>query len=127
MFLSEQFLYLSPDAQKNVYAHQETRTQASQFKRKLDVVLEQYYAVPSSKISDIASALAMSERKLQLLCKKFFGITPVQYRRKFRVAKAKRLMERNPNWTKTKVAMETGFANLSMLCKALKAEKIGNT
>jgi len=90
------------------------------FKTDLDAYLEKHFDEENLYIGDIAKAMAMSERKLQMVCKKALGMTPVQYRKLYRINKAKEMMAMHPDWTKTRIATECGFSNVSMLCKALK-------
>ncbi|MEP2791511.1 MAG: two-component regulator propeller domain-containing protein [Kangiellaceae bacterium] len=96
------------------------RFKQQQFLDKLNSVLEPMYFNSSITVADLASASAMSERQFFRKLKNILGMTPSEYIRRFRLEKAKILLERGKSVTL--VSMDVGFSSQSYFSKCFKAQ-----
>ncbi len=101
--------------------HRPSRNKQQQtFVTKLNGQLETLYIEPATSIAYIASNLAMSERQLYRKLKSILDMTPSEYLRRFRLEKAKTLLEDGE--TVSFAAFEVGFSTHSSFSKCFKAQ-----
>ncbi len=86
----------------------------------LNKVLETEYADPNTSISSLAIAMAMSERQFFRKLKSILDMTPAEYLRRFRLEKAKVLLEQGLSINS--VAFDVGFSSQSYFGKCFKAQ-----
>ncbi|MCW8880120.1 MAG: helix-turn-helix domain-containing protein [Kangiellaceae bacterium] len=86
----------------------------------LDKILESYYSNSSTKVRDIASSLAMSERQLYRKIKNCLNLTPSEYLKLFRLKKAKCLLSRGG--VVNSVAFEVGFNSHAYFSRCFKTQ-----
>ncbi len=89
-----------------------------QFLDKLEDVISLLYQDSDLKIDQVASDLCMSQRQLLRKLKNIAGITPVDYLRRFRLAKAKELLAKGTS--ASRVAFDVGFSSHSHFGKIFK-------
>jgi DNA-binding response OmpR family regulator len=94
--------------------------QQLQFVEKLDEVLEELYIESATAIVDIADKMAMSERQLFRKLKSILDITPAEYMRRFRLEKAKTLLQQGRSVSFA--TFEVGFSTNSYFGKCFKAQ-----
>lgn len=86
----------------------------------LNRVLEKHYLNSDVAISTIASDLAMSERQLLRKSKSIVDMTPIDYLRRFRIEKGRKLLEQGKSASYATV--EIGFTSQSYFGKCFKAQ-----
>lgn len=84
----------------------------------INLILEQKYTDRKLRVKDIAEKLAMSERQLQRKVKDTTSLSPIEYLRRFRLDKAKQLLENGK--ASGFVTYEVGFSSQSYFCKCFK-------
>ncbi|TQV88054.1 hybrid sensor histidine kinase/response regulator transcription factor [Aliikangiella coralliicola] len=94
--------------------------QQHQFVERLNGVLEALYTDSTISIDQIAVEAAMSRRQLFRKLKNVLDMTPAEYLRRFRLEKAKQLLEQDHSVGYT--AIETGFSSQSYFGKCFKAQ-----
>jgi len=90
------------------------------FITQLNEVLEVLYVNSDTSIADIASDIAMSERQFFRKIKSVLDMTPAEYLRRFRLEKAKALLEQGNSASFT--AFEVGFSSQSYFGKCFKVQ-----
>lgn len=88
------------------------------FLMRINLIMEQTYSDRKLRIKDIAEKLAMSERQLQRKVKNITSLSPIEYLRRFRLDKAKQLLEKGK--ASGFVTYEVGFSSQSYFCKCFK-------
>lgn len=94
--------------------------QQQAFITKLNGQLESLYIEPTTAVAQIASILAMSERQLYRKLKSIMDMTPGEYLRRYRLEKAKTLLEDGESVSFA--AFEVGFSTQSNFSKCFKAQ-----
>ena len=94
--------------------------QQTLFIEKLNYSLEKFYTEPSIPIARFASEVAMSERQLFRKLKSVLDMTPSEYLRRFRLEKAKVLLDEGQSVSFA--TFEVGFATQSHFSKCFKAQ-----
>ncbi|WP_444997933.1 response regulator transcription factor [Aliikangiella sp. IMCC44359] len=95
-------------------------TQQEAFLQKLNQMLNQLYQQSDTKVSHIAELMASSERQLSRKLKSILDLTPSEYLRRFRLEKAKQLLEQGE--PVNCVTFEVGFSSQSYFSKCFKAQ-----
>lgn len=90
------------------------------FISQLNAVLEVLYVNPDTSIANIAYDIAMSERQFFRKIKSVLDMTPAEYLRRFRLEKAKMLLDQGNSASFT--AFEVGFSSQSYFGKCFKAQ-----
>jgi len=90
------------------------------FINRLNRVLEKHYLNSDVAVSTIASDLAMSERQLLRKSKSIVDMTPIDYLRRFRIEKGRKLLEQGKSASYATV--EIGFTSQSYFGKCFKAQ-----
>ena len=90
------------------------------FINQLNEILEVLYINSDTSIANIASEIAMSERQFFRKIKSVLDMTPAEYLRRFRLEKAKILLELGNN--ASYAAFEVGFSSQSYFGKCFKAQ-----
>ena len=67
-------------------------------------------------LSDLASRMAVSQRQLERLCKRYLGVTPAQYYVQLRLERARRML-RQTDMSVAELAIACGFVSLSHFAK----------
>lgn len=113
MFLPQNFY------DENMNKQQKNKISPSIIKLIKELENEDYFAFMT--LSDLENFLDLSTRNLQLLFKKNFGMTPMQFLREQKLKYAKRLIiESNGNLNVTQISTEVGFLNFSTFAKYYK-------
>lgn len=113
MFLPQNFY------DENMNKQQKNKISPSIIKLIKELENEDYFAFMT--LSDLENFLDLSTRNLQLLFKKNFGMTPIQFLREQKLKYAKRLIiESNGNLNVTQISTEVGFLNFSTFAKYYK-------
>ncbi len=68
----------------------------------------------------LATTFAMSESTLTRQLKKLTGLTPKKYLQEMRLEKARKLLDKNNDWTITKIATEVGYSDAKYFSKSFK-------
>jgi len=94
--------------------------QQRQFVIKLNGILENIYQESELTIPQISKTIAMSDRQFFRKLKNVFDITPIEYLRRYRLEKAKLLLDegRSVNYA----AIEVGFTSQSYFGRCFKAQ-----
>ena len=90
------------------------------FVQKLNVVIEKSYKDSEFKMNTVAGKVNMSDRQLNRKLKAVSDMTPTEYLRRFRLDKAKQLLEEGEN--ASYAALEVGFTSHSYFGKCFRAQ-----
>lgn len=90
------------------------------FLESLNEVLEGIYSNSETKVSDISTFVAMSERQFHRKLKSIVDLTPGEYLRRFRLNKAKAMLMSGKS--SNVVTYEIGFSSQSYFSKCFKAQ-----
>lgn len=113
MFLAEYFFKDRIESSKKVKISTSTLTLVKELQH------EHYFSFMS--LSDLENFLGLSTRNLQLVFKKFFDITPIQFLREQKLKYAKKMILESRNTLNiSKIANEVGFVNFSSFAKYYK-------
>ncbi|TQV89257.1 helix-turn-helix domain-containing protein [Aliikangiella coralliicola] len=93
---------------------------SDKFIQKLDEILEKHYTDCQLKVGDMAAKIAMSERQLFRKLKSVVDLSPTEYIRRFRLEKAKLLLEQGK--PASFAYLEVGFSSQSYFSKCFKAQ-----
>lgn len=88
------------------------------FIRQLDAQLEKSYAEPNTSVTEIARSMAMSNRQFYRKMSGIIDMTPVEYLRRFRLEKSKKLLDDGLSINLT--ALKVGFLSQSYFGKHFK-------
>jgi signal transduction histidine kinase/DNA-binding response OmpR family regulator len=94
--------------------------QQQNFVDQLNKTLEALYTQTDVSIADFADKMAVSERQLYRKLKSTLDITPLEYIRRFRLEKAKQLLQQGKSVSF--VTFEVGFSTQSYFGKCFKAQ-----
>lgn len=90
--------------------------------RSLEEIIVDQLSNPKFKLSEAATAMNMSYRRLQQKLKAITGLTPKQYQRSIKLAKARTLLKSGQFQTVTEVIYQLGFDNHHYFSKLYKEE-----
>lgn len=90
------------------------------FIRRLEKSVEVRHDSPKLKIQQIAADLYMCERQLSRFTKLFLQMTPVDYLRKYRLMKARRLLRQGAS--AKQATYSVGFSSYSYFARCFKQE-----
>ncbi|MEO0726774.1 MAG: ATP-binding protein [Bacteroidota bacterium] len=88
----------------------------------LEAVISDQLANPKFKLVEAASSMNMSYRRLQQKLKAITGLTPKQYQRSIKLAKARELLKSGQVQTVTEVMYQLGFDNHHYFSKLYREE-----
>ncbi len=103
-----------------MFAQFHTLEQKQRFKLKLDQVVQSEFESPSLKVNDIAARLYMCERQLSRYTKRYLDMTPVEYLRKYRLTKARKMLQQG--LSAKQVTYSVGFSSYSYFARCFKQE-----
>lgn len=89
------------------------------FEEKLNKLIVTEIGNPNLKVGQLANGLSMSVSSFERYMKKYYGINPKLYVRKFRMEYAMELLKKH-NWKIKKVARTVGFENDSYFAKCFR-------
>ena len=89
------------------------------FEEKINQIILAEIKNPDLKVGHLANGLSMSVSSFERYMKKYFGMNPKLYVRKFRMEYAMHLLKNN-NWKIKKVARSVGFENDSYFAKCFR-------
>ena len=89
--------------------------------RQVDDYLEANYARPDLQVTEIADHMELSERQFHRRIKAMTGVTPLQYVRDLRLARAKFMLERGAVDTVAQLSLEVGFLNADYFSRLFRA------
>lgn len=95
-------------------------TQASRIVRQAMAYIHEHYADPVSR-GELARHVAITERYLTLCFRQELGVTPMEYLNRYRVKRAKNLLE-NGSISIAEIAMDIGFSDISYFNRVFKQE-----
>jgi two-component system response regulator YesN len=95
-------------------------SQASRTVRQAMAYIHEHYGEPVSR-ADLAKHVAITERYLTRCFRQEMGITPMTYLNRYRVKRAKALLEQG-NHSMTEVAMAVGFYDSSYFNRVFRQE-----
>ena len=90
--------------------------------KSLEEIIVDQLSNPKFKLSEAAMAMNMSYRRLQQKLKAITGLTPKQYQRSIKLAKARTLLKSGKFQTVTEVIYQLGFDNHHYFSKLYKEE-----
>ena len=94
--------------------------QQEKFIAQLNTAIESLFKDSKTSVADIASAVAMSERQLFRKLKSTLDMSPKEYLRRFRMEKARQLLQQGETTTNT--AFEVGYSSQSYFSQSFKAQ-----
>jgi len=113
-----------PDNKSSAAEKQDTQLlieeQQQEFVIKLNGILENIYQDSELTIPQISKAIAMSDRQFFRKLKNVFDIAPIEYLRRFRLEKAKLLLDEGKSVNYA--AIEVGFTSQSYFGRCFKAQ-----